>query len=483
MSNIYTSVDLIRKFLQKHQTTPAQHEFLHQCIDPLIYLGATLEKEDIVNFYLHIERELNETPSVDFVNLHSNLAYKTMLKKVLKNIEVIHNKQNEIENFVSQKPDEFVKLNTLDLIFKETEAKYHGQIILPVKQLLDARLGGSKGECFGYVTEWALAMLHDKHPFGINDKYGPLFKPIKFNSAVGRKYPTLNHGAVLTPEISAYQKHQLKLNKYFKNAPDALLNKTVISSSMMPEFYGSTKLIAEELIAKTHAKDKAVCYLNLHGFMSGHAIGFCKKDNKYHFFDSNSAWYTFNSAKDFKRWLPFYMQKMSYDQAMLEKEILTLKLRKPDQPELSANMKRLLSVVALPVRIPLTSVYLGYQIFYRGGIYAFNKLEQLQNKYLSPSDPNAIQQDAEDNNYPSYNNSYKKISAYLDVELKGHLPDNNFVNKENKSSVDVPWEISPYLNVELKEPLPDSKVINNENNSVVDVAQEVQSTNQKCYIR
>ena len=202
---------------------------------------------------------------------------------------------------------------SLDQIFEKTVEKYNGTIVLPVSQGEDYRMGVSRGECFGYVAEWIRCFLNDKKPFGV-DPNQPPFKPIKFTSQANFLYPDFNHLAILTKNISKFQ--ELQLYPMRLQASMSLEGVSIFQERGSAHILRKPSMIADRLINLADQDVNCFYHLSLKvKNQPGHALGFGKdKQGNYHFFDSNFAWFSFKNPKDFKQWLPFYFQKMEYDQ-------------------------------------------------------------------------------------------------------------------------------------------------------------------------
>lgn len=140
----------------------------------------------------------------------------------------------------------------------------------------------------------------------VSSAQSPLFKPVKYTSAIGQWHPDLNHGAILTEDISNTQKSHVK----------------PLGISITPigflAFFRSIDKLAENLVKTVDNNPKDVLILTLMQYASGHSVGLCKKKGQYHFFDANLGWVRFNQAHDFQTWFPFYFKTIGYSSKTIE---------------------------------------------------------------------------------------------------------------------------------------------------------------------
>lgn len=189
-----------------------------------------------------------------------------------------------------------------------------------------AHLGG---ECLGYTGEWIRCVLSHEKPFGID--HNRPFKPIKFDSSLGRKYPDLNHLAILSANIDNFQTGRSSLENYALKEDGSA---RIIKVDSVLTFNTHAKKITDDLIKHANQCPFDVFELTLWAGeqfswlgginMIGHAMAFRKSPNgNCHFMDANSGWYKFENETDFKRWLPFYLQKTPYMEKFPAYEIST----------------------------------------------------------------------------------------------------------------------------------------------------------------
>lgn len=301
--------------------TPDQKEFLSTLTDDLIphvskpifnhesiLRNNLITQEKILGRALNKE-ELNE--AIEEVAL-KHLPVKKTLAEIRENVRQELKRSGEKDSEYHQalttalaiiRPGNFDQLPALndtnsyhkkaDEVYKKTQQ--YGQVIVPLQQGHDFRMGASQGECYGYVATWAHALLNNQRPFGI-DSQTTLFKPISADSDFLKKFPDANHLVPLNAKIT-----QLQYGQAFKSVLDAweLESKTEQDTAV---FFDPFE-IAEKLIEHAN-KDPSNVYLLVMGKdKTGHALGFMKdeKDN-FHFFDSNFGWFKFATEDNFREW-------------------------------------------------------------------------------------------------------------------------------------------------------------------------------------
>lgn len=303
MSNIYLIIEKLEELLSSSEYTQKQKTFIKKLLDgkengwrPLIILAENPSNDEIKNIISSIEEEIKSNNTGFFYNTYTKLLYKC-----LSNFRGMNTHMHLAENLVStNKFKDFA--NKFDDIYQKTIEKYNGSIILPVCQGLDVRLGNSNGECHGYFCHWATSILEKKNPFGINMNDPIAFRPIKFDSEIGKKVVEWNHLAIFNKNISHYQRHQ----------PEKI--KTELRK--FSKFYQSTYTLSKKLLSEVSKYPDRVFELQIYGGMlgfSGHALGFYKTEDQLHFFDSNCMWVSFKRSSDFSLWLSFYFESMGYD--------------------------------------------------------------------------------------------------------------------------------------------------------------------------
>lgn len=428
MSNIYSIISLISQIKAR---LPFLNESQQQFVKNI------LGDEDL--------KELNKLPSITFISAlkqkvqiefdnYSHLGtsfvktdyYLSRLKKILDILSVVEKSHTDIKNYTGKFP---VSALRLDSIFEETETKFNGKIILPVNQSLDFRLGNIDGACVGFTCKWALEILKSRKPFGINLNKIPAFKPIPLNSPIGKKYPDLNHLIPFSKKIYDLQINQENLPLYIlqsENKTFPLIQHIHISEESFPHFHKSNKL-AKKLIELSNDKENDTVYeLDLNCYTYGHTIGFCKRGNKYYFFDSNSAWYSFNQAKDFQEWFSYYFKKMSYENKYLESSLRvysTHPLENESKPFVSKSRSKIVNFFKFQV---LPHVYIAKLVFYfvtrafvYGSLYIINRFKKEEN-LTEPTKSHKEEVTARIADEPMQV-SYRKLSAVLDIPLKDIL--------------------------------------------------------------
>lgn len=84
----------------------------------------------------------------------SDLTYLRVLQRIHAQLTAF--KTNQIESWVLIQQNKH-RIQKDDLLCEQTVTRFHGTILLPVKQKFDYRLGSSGGECKGYVKIWGQA--------------------------------------------------------------------------------------------------------------------------------------------------------------------------------------------------------------------------------------------------------------------------------------------------------------------------------------
>lgn len=372
MTNIYKLIQEVKKIQESPLITSQEKIFLNTLITgkkdhwrPLAEFAMSPTQSEMKKIIKVLKDEINNVYYLDLKNLTTHFTYKKLLNKCLESFESMLLKINYLSVMESKNTKQYKKgIEKLNQLYRETTELYHGTIMLPVMQGLDPRLGNSGGECLGYTIQWAMHLLQNKNPFGINMDQPPPFKVIPFDSNVIKKYPHLNHLAKLNDDIAKYQ--QIKKAAEIK------------TSLNMPSFFLETATLSNKLLKYTNQDSSKIYKITLMGGklgFAGHAMGFCKKNNKFHFFDSNGMWVSFDKADSFQSWLTFYFKMKGYDTFFHEYSINSFELKplqeKKDQP-LSLGGKILLSPFLL-VGGTLAILYIGVT---RPFIYSLFHLKQ-----------------------------------------------------------------------------------------------------------
>lgn len=310
---------------------------------------------DISQLVEALEAEIKRTTFWDF-------SYKKALKNTLSGLSKFCNVR--IDRRIKNRDE---KALVMDALYAMTNN--YGKIMLPIAQGEDSRLADSGGECFGYVATWAKALLEKNRFLGIEPNQLPPFQVIKYNSGLGRTYPDLNHLAILTSNTSLFQRLQGNKTQLRKALP---LN---ISNYQRRYFFKSHETLVEKLITTASKNTNNIYLLSVVGYLSGHALGFCKRDDHYHFFDSNLGWIRFNDEESFKYWFPIYFKAIGYSQLFYEAAIDEISLCQPQEIHEPITIKTvflfvLLSPILLPVMLLIACGSLAYQFVIRGIFYA-----------------------------------------------------------------------------------------------------------------
>ncbi len=393
MADIYTTIAQLTALETTPNLVPEQKQFITNLLagqkgeggwKRLEEVARLPTKPELKNIQNKLKQELENTRYLSFKFPHVNFTYKRTLRQVLADFKGVEEQGEEIATRAQKDSKEFTKRAKIkDQLLHKTGTHYHGTVILPIAQANDVRLGNSMGECYGYVVEWSRCLSQKKKPFGINFRNPPPFKPIPYNSAAGRAYPELNHLAVLTKEISFFQRNRISQELVFKNTSkvgsSSNDNEIYVAkeAESLPRFFIKPKVIADKLIALVDADPSKIYNINVVGLTVGHALGFCKIDNDYHFLDSNFGWLKFKKAEDFKQWLPFYFQSMGYDKLFTSYSVFSLVFS--NQRKSTPSVGKITGLIILsPLIITGIVVFLAYLV----GGYITTKLSRAaQNSY------------------------------------------------------------------------------------------------------
>lgn len=333
MSNLFNVKTKLNE-LKSANFSANQHQFITTLLEGtdektkgwnIETLTKAVDYEQIANIISATQEEIKRTSYISFQKPHFNFKYINGLKNIVSLLDNVQKKHTKIENYSKDNPEKFKKIAKMfDTIFEKTSTQFNGTIMLPVSQGFDARLGNSGGECFGYIADWAKGLLENKAAFGVQANQPPPFSFIKLNSPLGKKYLDSNHLAFLTENISLYQSLQKNTSKLMATLTEKfrLANKSIgIQKLKSQSFYKSIEAVADELISYADHDSNKIYNLNIMGYLSGHALGFCKIDTEYHFFDSNTGWYRFENSNDFQKWLPFYFKTIGYNKLFGEYDV------------------------------------------------------------------------------------------------------------------------------------------------------------------
>jgi hypothetical protein len=361
MSNLYNTLEKLKQFSDNRDLSDDQYAFIFSIMG---MLNGNHHKDHLEHIKTLIQNELSRTPDSS-QKTQINIKYNDVLNDVVHDVEVIEKTREKIATFSPKRIEKFSKI--FDRLYSDTP-NYGGTLMLPINQGLDFRLGDSGGECFGYVAEWAAKILKKQNPFGIDVDVPSPFKPISFNSPAGRMYPDLNHLAILNDDIASYQKLQTNKNGLGDRISSELkeIGKSIgFKGERSILFYNSVDEPVEQLVQQVSEDSTQVYNLNVYGYLTGHALGFCKINNKYHFFDSNSGWFRFDNTDDFKRWLPFYFKTIGYDKIFSEYNINTYSLfnvdvnKESNAEDKKENGSKLLSIILITLLSPFILIYVA----------------------------------------------------------------------------------------------------------------------------
>lgn len=312
--NLFTVIKLLESAAKNKLSSSIKNDRLHKLLvgDDKVVGLYDLAKGFDQDGYRYLQQEVDSFYQATTVKEFSLWLALKRTKLVLSKMVNTNQVESDFQQ-ASAKKHAYACMQ--DDIYAKTTEKFNGLVIVPITQAADYRQGNSDGECAGYVIAWAQALLSKKPPFGIRHEQGALFKPVKFDSKVGRKYPDLNHGIVLTKRIAAFQQ---KRNK--TKFDDCDNNKEIYRSMVsMPDFFKDGKKIADTLVQLATQNRDNVYYLAIHGQSGGHAIGYYLDENGCsHFLDVNAGWFKFSSDDVFSSWLDFYFKRKKYDQTYSE---------------------------------------------------------------------------------------------------------------------------------------------------------------------
>lgn len=389
--NIYDSISQLKKIFRDEPKRLFLKEILEGSpnLDHIVRSG---NAEDMQILIEKIAIEIKNTPKLQLGKIGRNLGYVLALQHLKKLLS--QNIYYLDKLFISDK-----KRARLDNILQKTQNHYKGVVVLPVAQIFDKSLeisffGQAIGNCFGYIADWAKQILTQKEPrysrsysgihlkgehpkiFGVDVQAPPPFSPIRFNSKVGKSYPDLNHLHHLNPfiiQVQRIQANQKQLEKFaaeyygFERSSSLQFDRGALQ-----RFYTSIPVLADKLIKK--GRNNVVLNLNLTGYMMGHSLGFCILNDEYHFFDSNTAWFKFKNAADFKNWFIYYCRAIGYSQIMHEYYISKYSLGPIHEKK---NINPFMKTCCAPLTGSIQAGWLIYYILIRGGYYLGNTLLNL----------------------------------------------------------------------------------------------------------
>ena len=379
MANLFNTFSRLTQLKDNNGFSNNQRNFITTIIDgtsqwsPLIELAQTTDIAKLNGLKTSLEAEIANTSYLSLQTPHWNYQYLSSLKRTLSDVKGVLKQREHLQTYSEKKAEKYNKFaNRMDTIYKQTVQTYHGTIMCPVIQALEPRLGDSKGECFGYVAQWAVQILKAERPFGVGINQQQTIKPISFASLLARKHPEINHFAVLTKEISTYQKLQSSVGELVAHLSSSK-DKTRVQTgeefidyhkNLDYVFYSSTTEMAQALVKETQIDPHKVYNLNVMTYLGGHALGFCMVGNKYHFFDSNAGWFRFENDKDFINWFSFYYKQRGYQSYYLnEYEICSYSLSKKinnKQPDIQFD---LVTIAIITITSPIIAVIiLGFLI-------------------------------------------------------------------------------------------------------------------------
>ncbi|HEX2549105.1 MAG TPA: hypothetical protein VHM20_04695 [Gammaproteobacteria bacterium] len=416
MPNIYALITEINNTQQSPNLTPEEQTFLKTLLDgkekhwrPLNEFALQPTQKEIKKMIQALEEEINNTYFFNFKKISTHFTYKSCLQACLTTFNKMLERMQYLTKLEKSQPKEYKKFTTqMSQLYIETEKNYHGTVMLPVIQGLDSRLGNSNGECLGYTNQWALQLLQNKNPFGIHISQPPPFKVVSFHSRLILQHPHFNHLGVLNNDISQYQK--LKKPAEIKSNTQQMITFFLDISSMCDKLL---KCIQKQ----PYSVYKISCLGGNVGF-AGHAMGFCKKNNLYHFFDSNSMWVRFDTFENFQKWLVFYFQIKGYHKLFHEYSINSYELNQTEEDKplnvvakiiLSPLILLVSSITILYMGIGRPLIYCGFHIKKLG--QAIINLFDKTTEYATVPQPANISFSQDDFNYLAKSNKIKFIDS------------------------------------------------------------------------
>ncbi len=458
MPHLYESIYQLATLNESSRVPVGQKQVMTQLLDGMAgqngwknlkELARTPTKQDIDNIKNYIEQSLHESTYFSFQFPHAIFKYKRALNNLMEELTGIQERMKVIENISKDKADVFhAYAKKMDFLFLESVHQFHGTLLLPLDQEFDVRAGYENGFCFGYIAEWGRCLLQNKPPFGVDVNSSPPFKPVKYNSAVGRAFPDLNHLGVITEKIITLQNLQRQQSLLSQAMSEGMVETEINSQSLNSiQFFTYITEVIDKIMAYLEKERSCTIYnLVLGQFSSGHAVGFCKKNGKYHFIDSNFAWISFDNVDDLKRWLPFYFQKMDYEKNFyrFEIEAYTLSPKKnahdPDSLfSLARIAKKIVTAVIFPLKVlfyfPYAVLYLSHFLVQRVKIAIQRRLHSRQHTINSAEAMPSTLDHSQGYSKKSLDDwevggtqpkrslpfSYRKIATLLDVSLQDVL--------------------------------------------------------------
>lgn len=455
MTDLFQSRKQLEQWCQTSAPSESQKQFIlsilkgNEARASLNDIVTYRKKEDLLDLQKSIKLMIQDTPY--YSSKKFNFSFIQRLKNLLRDIEMMQKSEETLADFANKNPEKHQKyIELFDSLYQTTEHQFKGTLMMPVMQAMDARLGGSQGACFGYIAEWASQLHQNKKFMGASANGVSPFKRVTVNSKAWSKYPDLNHLDFLTPNISYQQSLQTDIPGLTRHLsiPFLTRNQNISYKEGNEKFYISITQIAEELIQLSEKQPEDIYNLNLRGYFSRHALGFCKMNDQYHFMDSNSGWFRFENAEDFKKWLPFYFQKVRYDKQFAEYIINTYSLNSMSKNADSAKKEKdafkmsignaILFTLLSPIIIIGLLAFLTNFFIIRGIRYTILALGHL----LKREKPFPVE--VQDNSSHAVSEPLPKSLDHLDLAINPV----SFVEKNTSSST---LKIASMLDIPLKD--------------------------------
>ncbi|MFC3909856.1 hypothetical protein ACFORL_12315 [Legionella dresdenensis] len=325
MPDLFQTQSILAELTDNNSFSQEQRDFISKVLNGtdqwnnLETLAHTVDTEQLNHLKAALKEEISKVRNLPFQKRYKNNHYYKLLKSIVSNVEGILDYQEYLKTFYQNKKDDYNNFAKRHNSFYQSSVKtYRANLMLPVLQGLDARLGNSDGVCFAYVTTWAIQILTKERPFGLSVNQEQTLQPLPFNHVLVRQNPSINHFGVYTKKISEYadisdKQLKQKLSAIELNSSQQANNDSIKFKNSIWVFYQSTTEIAQSLVNAAQTSPNSVYSLLIQSFSMKHGLGFCLIDDKYHFFDANVGWFRFNNDKDFIKWFPYYYKKIGYE--------------------------------------------------------------------------------------------------------------------------------------------------------------------------
>ena len=155
----------------------------------------------------------------------------------------------------------------------------------------------------------------------------------------------------------------------------------------------------------------------------GHATGFCKLNEEYHFMDCNFGWVKFKTSEDFEKWFPFYLEKIGYNKFFYEFSIYEASLVE-NHKKIEKKRGLIRTLVNIPAILAgMASSYIKFRALV--WLHSLDIRSSGENNYPSVDDLGSEpKQKTYSEEFPQQRlesraglSSYSKVAALLDLPL------------------------------------------------------------------